>query len=213
MSDEKVYSVPQDWAQHAWVDNDKYLQMYQRSIDDPEGFWREHGHRIHWIEPFTKVKNTNFTRRRHDQVVRGRRAQRQPPTAWTATWPPARTRPRSSGSPTTPRRRPATSPIARCYDETCRMANALKKMGAKKGDRITIYMPMIPEAAYAMLACARIGAIHSVVFGGFSPDCAGQPHPGLRFQHRHHRRRGPARRPQGAAEGQRRRGASNPARP
>ena len=79
--------------------------------------------------------------------------------------------------------------------------------GVKKGDRVTIYMPMIPEAAFAMLACARIGAIHSVVFGGFSPDSLVGPHPGLRFELRHHRRRGPARRPQDPAQGQRRRGA------
>ena len=92
------------------------------------------------------------------------------------------------------------------------MANVLKAHGVKKGDRVTIYLPMIPEAAYAMLACARIGAVHSVVFGGFSPDSLAGRINDCDCQHRHHRRRGPARRQADAAEGQRRRGAGQSAR-
>ena len=92
-----------------------------------------------------------------------------PPTASTGIWPSAATRPPSSGKATIPTTA-STSPIAQLHEEVCRFANVLKARGVKKGDRVTIYMPMIPEAAYAMLACARIGAVHSVVFGGFSPD-------------------------------------------
>jgi acetyl-CoA synthetase len=147
---------------------------------DPEGFWGEHGKRIDWIKPYTKVKNTSFTRRRHiDQVVRGRHAQRlrqlhRPPPARSAA-----TRSRSSGKATT-RTSTRRSPIASCTSEVCKLRQRAEALGVKKGDRVTIYLPMIPEAAYAMLACARIGAIHSVVFGGFSPDSARRPHRGLR---------------------------------
>ena len=92
------------------------------------------------------------------------------------------------------------------HDEVCRFANILRNRNVKKGDRVTIYLPMIPEAAYAMLACARIGAIHSVVFGGFSPDSLAGRIEDCQVERRHHRRRRLARRPQGAAQGQYRRG-------
>ena len=169
MSDETVYSVPDDWADRAWVDNEKYIEMYQRSVDDPDGFWREHGHRVDWITPFTKVKNTDYN---GDVSIKwfedgqinvaancldrhlSRRAN-QTAIIW---------------EPDDPSEDAKYITYREVFDEVSRMSNALKMMGAKKGDRITIYMPMIPEAAYAMLACARIGAIHSVVFGGFSPD-------------------------------------------
>jgi acetyl-CoA synthetase len=169
MSDETVYSVPDDWADRAWVDNEKYIEMYQRSVDDPDGFWGEHAHRVDWITPFTKVKNTDFT---GDVSIKwfedgeinvaancldrhlSRRAN-QTAIIW---------------EPDDPSEDARYITYREAFDEVSRMSNALKMMGAKKGDRITIYMPMIPEAAYAMLACARIGAIHSVVFGGFSPD-------------------------------------------
>ena len=169
MSDETVYQVPDAWAERAWVDNDKYIEMYQRSVDDPDGFWREHGHRVDWITPFTKVKNTDYN---GDVSIKwfedgeinvaancldrhlSRRAN-QTAIIW---------------EPDDPSEDARYITYREVFDEVSRMANALKMMGAKKGDRITIYMPMIPEAAYAMLACARIGAIHSVVFGGFSPD-------------------------------------------
>jgi acetyl-CoA synthetase len=169
MSDQIIHQVPEAWAKRAWIDNDKYIAMYQRSIEDPQGFWREHGHRVDWITPFTKVKNTDYT---GDVSIKwfedgeinvaancldrhlSRRAN-QTAIIW---------------EPDDPKEAAKYITYREVFDEVCRMANALKKMGAKKGDRITIYMPMIPEAAYAMLACARIGAIHSVVFGGFSPD-------------------------------------------
>ena len=169
MSD-KIYDVPAEWRKRAFVDDAKYKEMYERSIKDPNGFWAEQAKRIDWIKPFTKVKNTSYdAAQRLDQVVRGRHAQRLPTTASTVIWPSAATRPRSSGKATI-RRTTRKSPTSNCTPRCCRFANVLKARGVKKGDRVTIYLPMIPEAAYAMLACARIGAVHSVVFGGFSPD-------------------------------------------
>ena len=169
MSDAKMYAVSPEWKKRAWLDEAKYKEMYAASIKDPEKFWGEEAKkRIHWFKPFTKVKNTSFEgnvsikwfedgktnisyncidrhlEKRGDQVA----------IIW------------EGDEPTEDKK----ITYKQLHAEVCRWANVLKKQGAKKGDRITIYMPMIPEAAYAMLACARIGAIHSVVFGGFSPD-------------------------------------------
>ena len=168
MSD-KVYDVPAEWAKRAWVNAAKYEEMYKRSITDPEGFWAEHGKRIDWFTPFTKVKNTSFdahnvsikwfedgvTNVAHNCIDRHlpKRAN-QTAIIWEGDDP-------SKSKHIT---------YAELADRVGRFANVLKGRGVKKGDRVTIYLPMIPEAAYAMLACARIGAIHSVVFGGFSPD-------------------------------------------
>jgi acetyl-CoA synthetase len=166
---EKVYDVPADWAQRAWADDAKYREMYARSVADPIRFWAEHGERIDWIEPFTKVKNASFGPREvsikwyEDGVtnVAVNCVDRHLPTRASQTaiiW---------EGDD------PAKSKhitYAQLAEEVGRFANVLKALGVKKGDRVTIYLPMIPEAAYAMLACARIGAIHSIVFGGFSPD-------------------------------------------
>ena len=169
MSDSKTYEVPSEWEKQAFIDNDKYLEMYKRSVEDPDGFWGEEAKRIDWIKPFTKVKNASFDydnvsikwfedgtlnvcancidrhlEKRGDQVA----------IIWEGDDPKDDTH----------------ITYKELHEKVCRLANAMKALGASKGDRITIYMPMIPEAAYAMLACARIGAIHSVVFGGFSPD-------------------------------------------
>ena len=128
------------------------------------------GQRLDWIKPYTKVKNTSFDSHNvsikwfEDGTLNVSRQLRRPPPRR-----PAATRPRSSGRATT-RPTPSRSPTASCTSEVCSFANVLKALGVKKGDRVTIYLPMIPEAAYAMLACARIGAVHSVVFAGFSPD-------------------------------------------
>ncbi|MCW4115275.1 acetate--CoA ligase [Aurantimonas sp. MSK8Z-1] len=158
-----------EWRANTLVDAETYESWYRRSVEDPEGFWGEHGKRIDWIKPFTKVKNTSFgpgdvsikwfedgtlnvsasCLDRH-LAENGERA--------AIIW--------EGDDPTVSR----TISYRELHGEVCRMANVLKDLGAKKGDRVTIYMPMIPEAAMAMLACARIGAIHSVVFGGFSPD-------------------------------------------
>jgi len=167
MSDSLIPIKP-DVAAKAYVDEAKYKEMYQRSIKDPEGFWSEHGKRIDWIKPFTKVKDTSYTgnvniRWYWDGTLNvsancldRHLATRGDQTAiiWEGD------DPKDSAHIT----------YRQAHEHVCRLANVLKARGVKKGDRVTIYMPMIPEAAYAMLACARIGAIHSVVFGGFSPD-------------------------------------------
>jgi acetyl-CoA synthetase len=166
---EKIYEVPAEWKKRARVDDAKYRDMYARSIKDPDGFWAEQAKRIHWTRPFHKVKNTSFgpgnvsikwfedgvtnvayncidrhLAKRGDQVA----------IIWEGDDP----------------KNQKHITYRELHDEVCRFANILRNRDVKKGDRITIYMPMIPEAVYAMLACARIGAIHSVVFGGFSPE-------------------------------------------
>jgi acetyl-CoA synthetase len=166
---EKVYAVPAEWASRAWVDAAKYKEMYARSISDPVGFWGEMGKRLDWIKPYSKVKNTSYDphnvsikwyedgtlnvcyncvdrhlKTRADQVA----------IIW------------EGDDPTDDEK----ITYRQLHERVSKFANVLKANGVKKGDRVTIYLPMIPEAAYAMLACARIGAIHSVVFGGFSPD-------------------------------------------
>jgi acetyl-CoA synthetase len=166
---EKVYPVPAATAAHAWIDQAKYKEMYEASVADPEKFWFEQGKALSWIKPYTRAKNTSFepgnvdirwfedgalnvsancTDRhlatRGDQVA----------IIWEGDSP-------SDSEQITYRQ---------LHERVQKVANVFKKHGVKKGDRVTIYLPMIPEAAYAMLACARIGAVHSIVFGGFSPD-------------------------------------------
>ena len=145
-----------------------YFRLYRQSIDDPDGFWGEHGKRLDWIKPYTKVKNASFDGRRADRMVRGRHPQRLLELRRPAPCP-AR---RADRDPVGGRRSRRGPPITyrQLHEAVCRFANVLKARGVEKGDRVTIYMPMIPEIAVAVLACARIGAVHSVVFGGFSPD-------------------------------------------
>ena len=169
MSENEIFKVSSDWSNSSLIDTDKYKEWYQSSFDNNEEFWKEHGHRIDWIKPYSKVKNVNYhkndfcikwyedgslnassncidrhLKERSDQVA----------IIWEGD------NPNDSKLIT----------YKELHEQVCKFSNGLKSLGAKKGDRITIYMPMIPEAAYAMLACTRIGAIHSVVFGGFSPD-------------------------------------------
>jgi acetyl-CoA synthetase len=166
---EQVYEVPAEWSNRAYVDNAKYLAMYERSIKDPSGFWAGEGKRIDWFTPFTRVKNTSFdphnvsikwfedgvTNVAHNCVDRHLAARGdQVAIIWEGDDP----------------RADRKITYRELHAEVGRFANVLKARGVKKGDRVTIYLPMIPEAAVAMLACARIGAIHSVVFGGFSPE-------------------------------------------
>ncbi|HET9903618.1 MAG TPA: acetate--CoA ligase [Xanthobacteraceae bacterium] len=168
MSD-KIYDVPAEWTKRAYIDDAKYQDMYARSIADPDGFWREHARRLDWIKPFTKVKNTTFgpgevsikwfedgtLNAAYNCIDRHLPARaKQTALIWEGDDP-------SESKHIT---------YQELHDEVCRFANILRNRNVEKGDRVTIYMPMIPEAVYAMLACARIGAIHSVVFGGFSPD-------------------------------------------
>jgi len=169
MTDQSTYPVPEDFRAKALVTEDDYRSMYAHSIDDPEGFWREHGKRIDWFTPYTKVKNvswekedlhvkwyedgvTNVSYNCIDRHLRTRGDQAA--IIWEGDDPGMS----------------ETVTYNQLHERVCRFANVLKSMGVRKGDRVTIYLPMILEAAYAMLACARIGAVHSIVFGGFSPD-------------------------------------------
>jgi acetyl-CoA synthetase len=172
----KIYEVPEAAASRALIDREKYESMYRQSIDDNEGFWAGQAARIDWMKPFTQVKDVSFARDDlhirwyHDGTLNAcyncvdrhldARAD-DVAIIWEGDEPDV----------------DLTITYRELHERVCRFANALKAIGAKKGDRITIYMPMIPEAAIAMLACARIGAVHSVVFGGFSPDSlAGRIH-------------------------------------
>ncbi len=166
---EPVIAVPPSFAASALVDEAGYRAMYERSIADPEGFWGEHGRRIDWIKPYTTVKNTSYghpdvsIRWYEDGTLNvsancvDRHAATRPDQV-AIIW--------EGDDPGEQR----FITYRELKDEVCRFANVLKAHGVKRGDRVTLYLPMIPEAAFAMLACARIGAVHSVVFGGFSPD-------------------------------------------
>tara|TARA_R110000772_G_scaffold73216_5_gene159835 strand:+ start:32934 stop:34880 length:1947 start_codon:yes stop_codon:yes gene_type:complete len=169
MSEEHLFPVPDAIAKASLCTNDQYLEMYKKSVDDPDAFWGEQGKRLDWMKPYTKVKNTCYDygnvsikwyedgslnasvncidrhlAKRGDQVA----------IIWEGDDP----------------KDDAKITYKELHEHVCRLANAMKARGIKKGDVVTIYMPMVPEAAYAMLACTRIGAIHSIVFGGFSPD-------------------------------------------
>ncbi len=169
MTEQQIFPPNAATIEHALVNPEQYAEMYARSVSDPDGFWAEQAKRIDWIKAPTRIKNSTFAypdvsikwfedgvlnisancidrhlATRGDQVA----------LIWEGDAP---------GSD-------AKITYNQLYAEVCRFANVLKAQGVKKGDRVTIYMPMIPAAAYAMLACARIGAVHSVVFGGFSPD-------------------------------------------
>ncbi|SEL73622.1 acetyl-coenzyme A synthetase [Bosea lupini] len=166
---EMIYDVPASWAKKAYLNDAKYKKMYAASIKDPDKFWAEQGKRIDWFKPYTKVRNASYkpgkvsikwfedgTTNVAFNCIDRHLATRAKQTAiiWEGD-DPSESKKISYGQ---------------LYTEVCKFANVLKAKGVKKGDRVTIYLPMIPEAAYAMLACARIGAMHSVVFGGFSPD-------------------------------------------
>lgn len=164
-----AYSVPQDFKSKAHIDNEGYLKMYAESVDDPEAFWGKHGQRLDWSKPYTKVKDVSFAQSHlhirwfedgelnvsYNCVDRHLKTRGdQAAIIWEGDHPDDA----------------KTITYNQLHKHVCRFANVLKKLGVKKGDRVTIYLPMILEAAYAMLACARIGAIHSIVFGGFSPE-------------------------------------------
>ncbi|WP_439109929.1 acetate--CoA ligase [Lentibacter sp.] len=169
----KTYPPSAAMAANAHVDAAKYDEMYAASVSDPNGFWGEHGKRIDWIKPFTKVKNVSFEPGNVDIKwfedgtlnVAANCVDRHVATRGTQT--------AIIFEPDDPSEPAQHITYAELHGHVGKMANVLKNMGVVKGDRVIIYMPMIPEAAYAMLACARIGAIHSIVFAGFSPDALG----------------------------------------
>jgi len=168
MSDVHVHRVQQAWKKNALIDNDTYLKWYADSVKNPDKFWGKHGKRIDWFKPFTKVKNTSFD----GKVSIKWFEDGQTNVSWNCIDRHLKKRGDQTAiiwegdNPYDDRK----ITYNELHGHVCRFANVLKKHGVKKGDRVTIYMPMIPEAAYAMLACTRIGAVHSVVFGGFSPD-------------------------------------------
>jgi acetyl-CoA synthetase len=165
-----IYPVPPDWAMHTRTNAEQYAASYDRSLNDADIFWLEEAARLDWIVPPTRASESSFHAAdfgvkwfadgllnvsvncidRHLRLHADRVA-----IIW---------------EPDIPSEEPRHYTYQQLHDEVCRLANVLKKQGVQKGDRVTIYLPMIPEAAFALLACARIGAIHSVVFGGFSPD-------------------------------------------
>ncbi|MEE4348024.1 MAG: AMP-binding protein, partial [Paracoccaceae bacterium] len=172
-STDSLYAPSAAFAAKAHINADQYKAMYAASIKDPEAFWAEHGKRIDWIKPYTKVKNTSFAPGAVDIKwfedgtlnVSANCIDRHLETRGDQTaiiW-----------EPDDPKDEALHITYAELHRRTCRMANILESMGVRKGDRVVIYLPMIPEAAYAMLACARIGAVHSIVFAGFSPDALG----------------------------------------
>src|SRR5579883_1433026 len=168
MSEEIVIDVPPALAATALIDARKYRDMYRESVSDQLTFWREQGRRIDWIVPYTKVKDVSFDakdlhiRWYHDGTLNASvncldRHLAKNADKVAIIW--------EGDEPNQSKR----VTYAELHEMTCRFANALKTLGVKKGDRVCIYLPMIIEAAVAMLACARIGAVHSVVFGGFAP--------------------------------------------
>ena len=165
-----VYPVPKEWADHALIDADRYEAMYRESVEDPDAFWMREAARLDWMRPFSRTKETSFHKDDFgirwfadgtlnlsanclDRHLDGRRD--DVAILW---------------EPDDPSEDGRSITYGELHEMVCKFANVLKANGAARGDRVTIYMPMIPEAAVAMLACARIGAIHSVVFGGFSPE-------------------------------------------
>ena len=168
-SGDQLFPVRADFASRAYVDQAGYRARYERAARDPDGYWAEEAKRIAWMQPPTKIKNTSVQRRCLDQMVRGRHAECLGLLPRPASGRRAATRRRSSGKATI-RAVSAHVTYRQLHEQVCRLANAMRGLGVKKGDVVTIYLPMVVEAAVAMLACTRIGAIHSVVFGGFSPD-------------------------------------------
>ncbi len=167
MSDSKVYPVPENFS-NAHINAEQYQAMYRQSVDDPEGFWAQQAETfLSWYRPWDKVLEWDY-HKAHIRWFEGGKLNvcyncldrhldsrgEQPALIWEGDDPAEDT----------------TLSYRELYEDVCRLANALKARGVKKGDRVCIYMPMIPEASMAMLACARIGAVHSVVFGGFSPE-------------------------------------------
>tara|TARA_B100000700_G_scaffold323566_1_gene427626 strand:- start:219 stop:2156 length:1938 start_codon:yes stop_codon:yes gene_type:complete len=169
MSDQNFFPVPEEISERSFIDNAKYLQLYQQSVDNPENFWSEQGKRINWIKPYNKIKDVSYAKNDvhikwyYDGTLNACEncIDRHLPTRGdqiAIIW--------EGDNPAEDKK----ITYNELHTEVCKFSNAMKSLGVKKGDRVTIYLPMIPEIAIAVLACARIGAIHSVIFGGFSPE-------------------------------------------
>ena len=168
-SDELIFKVPIKWSRNAYVDKNQYEKKYKLSIEDNEGFWRKEGKRINWIKPYKKIKDVKYSKtdvkikwfydgtlNASANCIDRHLSDKKNKTAiiWVGD------NPEDSKQIS----------YKELHKNVCKTANGLKDIGVKKGDRVTIYLTMIPELAYAMLACARIGAVHSIIFGGFSAD-------------------------------------------
>ena len=168
-SKELVFRVPKKWSNSAYVNKNQYEKKYKLSIKDNEGFWKKEGKRIDWIKPYTKIKDIKYSKTDvrikwyYDGILNAsancidrhlRDKQNKTAIIWVGDDP----------------NDSKLISYKQLHENVCKAANGLKEIGIKKGDRVTIYLTMIPELAYVMLACARIGAIHSIIFGGFSPD-------------------------------------------
>ncbi|MBT3528537.1 acetate--CoA ligase [Porticoccaceae bacterium] len=168
MSETHLYPVPESWSETAWINKERYQNMYQQSVDDPDAFWTEQAKEfLTWDSPWTKVSSYDFSKGEAEWFKDGKlnvtvncidrhlgKRSNQTAIIW------------EGDDPSNDK----TISYQELHDQVAKLGNVLRKRGVKKGDRVCIYMPMIPEVAYAMLACARIGAVHSVVFGGFSPE-------------------------------------------
>ena len=162
------YAVPDKWSENSWIDSDLYLKLYRQSVERPDDFWSDQANQfLTWEKPWRNINSIDFRQGDAKWFLDGKLnvtincidrhlADRSDQTAiiWEGDDP-------SQDKAIT---------YAELYEQVSRLGNLLRQRGVKKGDRVCIYMPMVPEAAYAMLACARIGAVHSVVFGGFSPE-------------------------------------------
>ena len=168
-SSEKIYKVKSEWLKKALVSKTIYEKKYSQSIKDNDGFWRKEGKRVTWIKPYTKIKDVKYsssdvnikwfydgTLNASANCIDRHLKNNKDKTAimWVGDDPKVQKK----------------ITYKQLHNEVCKIANGLKEIGVQKGDRVTIYLTMIPELAYTMLACARIGAIHSIIFGGFSPD-------------------------------------------
>ena len=168
-SGEKIYKVKSEWLKKALVSKNIYDKKYSQSIKDNDGFWRKEGKRISWIKPYTKIKDVKYsssdvnikwfydgTLNASENCIDRHLKNNKDKTAimWVGDDPKVQKK----------------ITYKQLHNEVCKIANGLKDIGVQKGDRVTIYLTMIPELAYTMLACSRIGAIHSIIFGGFSPD-------------------------------------------
>ena len=168
-SKELIFKVPKKWSKNAYVNKTQYQKKYKFSIKDNEGFWKKEGKRIDWIKPYKKIKDVKYSKTDvkikwyYDGTLNAsancidrhlRNKKNKTAIIWVGD------DPKDSKHIT----------YEELHKNVCKAANGLKELGIKKGDRVTIYLTMIPELAYVMLACARIGAIHSIIFGGFSPD-------------------------------------------
>lgn len=167
--DHSVISTKESWKRNTHIDRNAYLKLYEESIQDPESFWAKQAARIDWIQKWTRVKNTSFNGDINIRWYEGAKLNvsvncvdrhlKKNANKVALIW-----------EPDEPLEEPRKITYQNLYEEVCRFSNILRSQNVKKGDRVTIYLPMIPEAVYAMLACARIGAVHSVIFGGFAPD-------------------------------------------